>query len=64
MAITITGYFMSDNLLRLLVCLVATMLILGLCCIGTYLVILEHYGWAWIPFVISMGVSVRSHAKK
>lgn len=31
------------------------MIVLDLACIlsGTYLVVTEHYGWAWIPFLIA-----------
>ena len=28
-----------------------TLTMLALVASGTYLVITEHYGWAWIPFV-------------
>ncbi len=36
------------------------LLIMDLSCIafGTYLVITEHYGWAWIPFLIAATTSV------
>ena len=36
------------------------LLILGLASLGTYLVITEHYGWAWIPFVLAASVSYKS----
>lgn len=32
-----------------IVCVV--IIILGLLAAGTFLVIKEHYGWAWIPFL-------------
>jgi len=30
--------------------------IICLCVIGTFLVYTEHYGWAWIPFLISCNI--------
>jgi hypothetical protein len=39
--------------------IVASLFILALVGCGMYLVILEHYGWAWIPFLIAGCVSVK-----
>ena len=31
--------------------------ILGLASVGVYLVMAEHYGWAWIPFIMAVFLS-------
>jgi len=40
--------------------------VLDVACIasGTYLVVTEHYGWAWIPFLISCCTSVKQKKEK
>lgn len=40
--------------------LIAAALIAVLMGMGVYLVITEHYWWAWIPFLMASCVSVKS----
>ena len=37
--------------------------ILGLAAMGVFLVVTEHYGWAWIPYLMACAINVRSPAK-
>lgn len=37
---------------------------LGLAGLGTYLVVAEHYGWAWVPFLIAVLVSYEKNYTK
>jgi len=39
------------------------LVIIDMACItsGTFLVYTEHYGWAWIPFLIAAGTTVSSN---
>lgn len=30
---------------------------------GIYLITTEHYGWAWIPFVLSLSFTVSTNSK-
>lgn len=43
--------------------LLYVILVLGLCAGGIYLIEKEHYGWAWIPFVIATCVKFKSTEK-
>jgi len=33
---------------------------LGLSSMAVYLVVTEHYAWAWIPFLLAASLSIRS----
>jgi len=33
---------------------------LGLSSMAVYLVVTEHYAWAWVPFLLAASLSVRS----
>lgn len=40
----------------------ATLIILGCIASGTYLVVTEHYWWAWLPFLIGGSISVSNRS--
>lgn len=44
--------------------IVATIMFLAGLASGTYLVVTEHYGWAWIPFLLAACTTITGVDRK